>query len=142
MAEGILKKMLKQKGIDGIKVTSAGTHAPQGMSPTSLTLLTSAEHGVNLDAHGAREISKPMVMEADLILVMEKAHQRFIENIAPSAHNRIFLLKSYGKDESVDAEVDDPIGQDMDFYRRCFEEIMQELHRILPVILEKAGRSG
>ena len=140
MAEGLLKSVLARKGVESVVVASAGTMAPVGMAPTSNTILTMVERGVDISQHRARLLTKDMVEEADLILVMEEAHRRFVEKFFPSARGKVFLLKAYGApEEDEEMEVEDPIGGDLEIYRSCCEEIEGEIRRILPGILGLAG---
>lgn len=141
MAEGILNRILKSKGITHIQVQSAGTMPPYQMAPTSYAVLTSLEHGVDISAYRSKDLTKSMIEEANLILVMEKAHLRFIKNLTDAADKKVFLLKSYGKDKTeTGAEIEDPIGMDMDYYRSCYDELEYEIKRILPYIEKMAAK--
>ncbi len=134
MAEGILKKFLRKREVGRIVVESAGTGAPVGIPPTSCALLTMVENGIDISRHRSRFLTKELVEEADIVLVMEKAHQRFVEDLLPSAKGRVFLLKKYGPEGRTE-EVQDPIGRDLEFYRRCYEELEEEIRRTLPRII-------
>lgn len=134
MAEWILRDLLKQQGIENIVVESAGTMAPEDMLPTNYTLMVMVERGLDISLHRSKILTEQMVENADLILVMEKSHQLFIENMVPSAKGKVFLLKSYGSG-GYDQDVQDPIGRDLEFYRHCREELEKEVERILPDII-------
>ena len=135
MAEGILKKLLKTNKIDHIVVGSAGTMAPIGMPPTNYAILTTVERGVDISSHRAKLLTAEMTHEADLILVMEEAHRRFVENLLPSAKNKTSLLTSFPRNKSG-KDIDDPIGGDLDTYRKCYQIIENEINRILPDIVQ------
>ena len=84
-------------------------------------------------------ITEAMIDEADLVLVMEKAHLHYVERLSSLASRKTFLLKEFGRGQiDKDAEVPDPIGFDLDFYRMCGETLRSEIDRILPLILEMA----
>jgi protein-tyrosine-phosphatase len=136
MAEGILKKKLKEQQIKNVPVTSAGTMAPPGMAPTNYALMVSVEHGIDISKHRSAILIRKHVVIADLILVMEKAHRTFIEKFFPESKGKVFLLKSY--ESRQNEEIDDPIGQDLETYRRCYDELEREIERILPFILKKS----
>jgi len=140
MAEGILKDLLEKEGVEDVVVESAGTMAPSGMSPTNFAVLTMVEMGIDISSHKAQPLTEAMVKEADLILVMERVHQHFIEHFLPSARDKVFLLKTFGKEDvEGNMEIDDPIGGDLDFYRMCGQILKREIERILPLILRMAG---
>ena len=139
MAEGILRDLLQKKEIDGIEVASAGTGAPREAPPTSYAILTMVEKGIDISAHRSRLMTREMSNEADLILVMERNHQRFIEQLDPSTRGKVFLLKQFDRQHmEEDPEIDDPIGTELDFYRICGEILEKEIKCILPRIIQNA----
>ena len=141
MAEGILKSLVEKNEIEDIVVESAGTMAPRSMPPTSYTILTMVEMGVDIESHRSRLLTKEMAEASDLIFVMERVHLQFVERLSSLAGTKTFLLKAFGnKNVNGDVEVDDPIGCELDFYRMCGQEIRQEIERILPLILKMAGK--
>lgn len=140
MAEGILKSFLEKRGIEGVVVESAGTMAPVGMAPTNLAILTTLERGIDISHQRARLLTPQMVEEADLILVMERAHKHFIKSLLRSVKDEVFLLKEFGR-KGEEAEVADPIGGDLEVYRACYEELEEEIRRILPNIVRLIGEN-
>ena len=140
MAEGILKDMLKREGISNVVVSSAGTLAPAGLKPTDYALITTVEGGIDISQHTSRVLTEQMVEESDLVLVMEFGHLKFVQGLAPRAKRKVFLLKDFGKN-SQKGEIADPIGFDLEFYRKCYNDLEDELHRILPEILKMAKKS-
>ena len=139
MAEGLLKDLLQKEGVADVVVESAGTAAPVGMSPTDNALIVMAEKGIDMTSHRARRLSRDMVDEADLILVMEDAHKRFIEKLFSPPEGKVFMLKAFGRNEEG-GEVQDPIGGDLDFYRHSREVLKYEIGRILPDIVALSQR--
>src|SRR4029079_7002335 len=104
MAEGLLKNTLKKYN-STIQVSSAGLTAlaNKTASPLSQSLLLARK--IDISGHMARQLSEQMVLDADLILTMEKFHQKEIERSYPSACGKVFLI---GKWSSF--EVSDPYG--------------------------------
>jgi protein-tyrosine-phosphatase len=136
MAEGILNNLLQKRGIENIKVESAGTMAPTGCPPANYAFIASSENAIDISSHRSRLLTNEMVEEADLILVMEKAHKHFIEHQSDAARGKVFLLKAYGQG-GKEKEIIDPIGWDLDVYRSCFSELMNEIQRIFNPIINK-----
>lgn len=141
MAEGILKHLLREQGIKGIGVESAGTHSPEGMPPTQNAILVTTERGIHIMGHQARILTSEIVEDSDLILVMEKAHLLFIRNYFPEGRHKIHLLTSFDSGNSED-DVYDPIGGDLPRYRSCFKDLDKEIRRVLPKIAELAAQSS
>ena len=95
------------------------------------------EKDVDISDHRSQSLTREMAESANLILVMENNHKRFIKNILPDMVGKTFLLKEFGK-RGHNLEVADPIGGDLDIYRTCYEEMETEILRILPEIIARS----
>jgi len=137
MAEGILKDLLREKGVENIAVESAGIMAPVGAAPTDYAVLAMVENGIDISGHRSRPLTKKMVEEANLILVMEKIHLKFAEGLSRKAKGKVFLLKEFGK-MANGGEVADPIGSGLEVYRESRDELEKEIRRIFPELLKLA----
>lgn len=137
MAEGLLRDKLKVLGIKNIEVSSAGTGAPPAMPPTSEAQMVMIEHGHNIAEHRSTQLLTSMVYDQDLVIVLAQNHYYYLTDALPAMRHKIFLLKEYGENGVVD-DVEDPIGQNLDFYRRCYAEIEKEIDRFLPDLIEAA----
>lgn len=89
------------------RVASAGFRGLEGlpMHPEALELL--AERGLDGSGFRGRLLRPPMLLEADLVLVMEAWQQEACEAMAPAAKGRVFLL---GRWLEPPAEIEDPIA--------------------------------
>lgn len=98
-----------------IQVTSAGLGALAGhpIDPLAGELL--AEHGIDASAHRARQLEDQDLIDADLILVMQRAHLSALAKRSPHAVGRAFLLGKWQDDR----EVPDPYRQQ----RPAFEHV-------------------
>ncbi len=141
MAEGILKKMLKEGNIDQIQVSSAGTNS-WGGCPTSLSALEiGASSGIDLKAHLSRKLTRQMLEEADLVLVMSRDHLDHIKEMNENLIAKSFLLKAFPeKSEEKSFWIKDPIGGTRDDYRRCFLDLNESIKRILPELIRLAKK--
>jgi len=104
IAEVLLRDRLVNKSII---VESAGLAALTGdpIDPLAESLL--AEHGLTGKAHVARQINRPLIDAADLVLAMEKEHVDVILAFAPSALGKTFLLGKW----QGNIEIPDPYRQ-------------------------------
>ena len=137
LAELLLKKMLVEEGISGVKVCSRGVAAVEGrpMSEPSQALLLS-EDGIMATNHRSRVLAETDIREADLILAMERSHVQFVTERYPGAAGKIFLLSRYaGVHEFVDIE--DPAGQLGDAYYRMKREVQAALNQALKRMREE-----
>jgi protein-tyrosine phosphatase len=113
MAEGLLRQ-----GLPNHTVSSAGLGALVGnpADPTAIQLMQ--ERGVDITAHRARQVNGQLMAEADLVLVMELAHQRHLERQYPVSRGKIFRICEKSK-----TDIADP-------YRQGLDAFQQSLHLI------------
>ena len=113
-----------------IRVSSAGLGALEGrpIDPLAGTLLS--EHGIDASAHRARQLEDQHVIDADLILAMQREHLSTMAKRWPHAVGRTFLLGKWQNDR----EVPDPYRQQRPafehVYRLIDEGVDSWLHRL------------
>ena len=135
MAEGLLKKRLKELGKDDIEVMSAGIAAIDNYPPTNATIEIMAGEGVRLFDFRAKRLTAELIKKADVILVMQSMHKEEVVKLVPKAVSKTYLLKEYGGSEKPeDINVPDPMGQPLDDYRRCLDVIKKEIERIAKIL--------
>ena len=133
MAEGLMRHLLRQAGVEAVAVESAGVFAIEGMSPTRETQRVLQEAAVDCAGHRARVLTLDMAGSADLILVMEQFQMDEVVQRSPSARGKVHLLKTYvlPPGESVSQpNIPDPIGKPLEVYEVCFAEIREAVERI------------
>ena len=121
LAEALLLRTLKERDIEGVHVTSAGTGAWDGAPASEGAYLVGLERGLDLSAHRARLLTRELVDEADLILTMARHHRARVDELG--GEGRVFVLGEYAGLEGDPAEVSDPFGGDLDVYRRTCVEL-------------------
>ena len=122
-AEGLLRQILAEKGLEGITVDSAGLLALPGNAATLLAQNVAAEFGVDLTDHLAKSVSKSLVAWCDLMLVMEKSHEESLLAAFPEAKGKVLLLRHFARHGSRRRGIADPYGLQYDAYRFCFLDI-------------------
>lgn len=82
---------LNARGLPGLDISSAGTHALVGqqMDPPMAAHLTNPEDG---QRHRARQLTRAIVDDADLIVAMSERHRDFILEEWPHAAKKTFLI--------------------------------------------------
>ena len=138
MAEGLLKRRLKELGKTDIKVSSAGIRAIDGFSPTTETLDVMKTEGVDLSGFKSKSITDEMIRGADLILVMSVMHESEIIRRVPEAASKTFLLREYGRadknKEFIDPDIPDPIGMSISGYKACLDIIKEDIERVAKIL--------
>lgn len=137
MAQGILQRILEQAPLASVQVESAGVFAVEGMASTRETQRVLQAVGVDCAAHRARSVTPQMVQEADLVLVMEQFQLEEVLRRAPSAKEKVHLLKTYGASPGEVTEhpnIPDPIGKPLEVYEVCFAEIKEAVERVAKTV--------
>ncbi|TKJ16565.1 protein-tyrosine-phosphatase [Candidatus Woesearchaeota archaeon B3_Woes] len=150
MAEGIFKKMLKERTEDDTRfnIISAGIFALQGMRPTSEAIKVMVEQGVDISRQIATQVQEDLVKKADIILVMSNTHKDYIRTKFTFAQDKIYLIKEFaqiGEFKSIQKtnenyEIVDPLGRPIEFYRIVARELKENLEKILDKILEENNK--
>ncbi len=136
MAEGILKKLLAERGMKNIQVSSAGISALDGYPAALFAIEAAKVWEINLEEHYSRKLTPDMLKESDLILVMSKEHLKHIEKVDRKSLEKSYLLKAFPlRNEDDNLAIKDPIGCSLEEYNQCFFELDEEIKRILPEII-------
>ncbi len=138
MAEGLLKKMLKEFGKNDIEVQSCGIGTMDGLAPTDETIEVMKRESVDVSDYRSKKISEDLVKKADLILVMEEAHLSDVIRRVPEAAQKTHLLKKFAPEvlssHPEGFSIPDPIGRPMKDYEYCLDAIKREIERIAKLL--------
>jgi protein-tyrosine phosphatase len=122
-AEGVMRRMLRGAGLEGVEVESAGTggwHA--GEPPDERATAAAARRGVTLEG-AARQIGPADFRRFDLLVAMDRANLRELLALAPDeeAAEKVRLLREFDPASAGgDLDVPDPYyGGD-----RGFEDVL------------------
>ncbi len=137
LAEGIARREAIERGLIEFDVGSAGTSAWTGAPASDGALLVALEHGVDLNNHRARQLTRDIVVEQDVILVMGPHHLERAE--ALGGEGKSHLLTRYAAHGSGDRAVSDPFGGDLDVYRATYDELEREIKLVFDrIVAEQA----
>ena len=135
MAKALLEKALKEKNRDDMEVLSAGIMMFGGLTATEEVKELLAREGVDVSAHRSQRVTRDMIKKSDIILVMEKLHEKRILELVPEAKNRLFLLKEFAKiNNNNELDIADPIGRPYEFYAQTLRIIKEAIERISNLI--------
>lgn len=124
MAEALLRRQIERAGDDRqLRVASAGTWGPSDAPAAALSQQLLAQEGLDLSEHRSRLLTQRDVDEADLILVMTRAHKSDImQRFARTADKLYLLSEMIGKRD----DIADPHGGEMADYEAC-KKAMEEI---------------
>lgn len=129
LAEAIARKIGIERGLPDLDASSAGTSAWDGASASDGALLVGLERGLDLNAHRARQLSRELVAEADLILAMGPHHLERIQ--ALGGGNKAHLLTAFASRGESARPVNDPMGGDLEVYRATMDELDRDIRMVV-----------
>lgn len=136
MAEGLLRKLLREQNRHGeFVVESAGTYPLDGSAASLEAINTAAEDGVDIRGHVARSLTARLVERADLILTMEPEHIERMVAVFPKVESKTHLLTIYGDPKGDRLGVPDPIGLGRETYKAAYRTMKRGLRWAVPKIL-------
>ena len=133
MADAICRRMLAEKlgcrpaqlERHGYCILSAGVSAAWGASATELAAMVAREHGTHLVSHVSQPLTKTLVEQSDLILVMTAQQRDRVCELSADAAERTCLLDVEG------ADIADPMGHCLDQYRQAADRIRTGIESVL-----------
>lgn len=113
MAEALLARELA-----AVTVSSAGINALIDHPADETAQALMIERGVDISAHRARQLSRALIQEADLVLVMETGHKKAVEGMDPTARGKVYRLGEWR-----DMDISDPYQES----RQVFESVLKSI---------------
>ena len=122
-------------------VKSAGVASPHGMPASEEAVQALAEWKLDLAGHRSQMLSRRLVEEAALIVVMTAAHGQAVVSQFPEARGKVRMLTSFGTARQPEGILD-PIGMSLDVYRRTRDRIDSAVADLVLYLREQDGRKG
>ena len=114
-AERLLKQALPHKTI-----SSAGISAMVGQSADPSAEAIALQHDLALEGHIARQLTRELCQQHDLILVMEQKHIEAVTRIAPEVRGKTMLYGHWLK-----RDIPDPYRQSREAFEFTFDLIAE-----------------
>jgi protein-tyrosine phosphatase len=124
LAQGLLAQQLPAH-----TVWSAGLDALTGQPADPLSVQIATEHGFDITAHRALQVTSFLCQKSDLILVMEQSHKSQLEQRFPVVRGKVFTLGQYGK-----FDIADPYRQPREAFDTAYAAIAQGVADWVPRI--------
>ncbi|MGI1273476.1 protein tyrosine phosphatase [Enterobacter kobei] len=112
------ERLLRQP-LPGRQVTSAGIFGLEGCPADAAAQAVAWRHGISLEGHVARKVTRSLLQKSDLILVMEPKHLRFIATMAPENRGKSLLFGQWLETK----DIPDPYHKS----REAFEYVFNQL---------------
>lgn len=112
------ERLLRQQLPDA-QVTSAGIFGLKGRPADATAKAVALRHGVSLEGHVARKVTRFLLQKSDLILVMEPEHLRFIASVAPENRGKSLLFGQWLETK----DIPDPYRKSREAFEYVFEQL-------------------
>ena len=133
MAVALLRYMAPHLDLE---IRSAGTAAGAGAPASSVAIEAMREVNVDLTDHRSSSLNGYMLEEADIIFCMAERDRKHIVGWFKSVEDKVYLLREFDPEraDSDYPDVPDPIGLDIDAYRRALTMIERSMHEIIKIL--------
>lgn len=135
MAKEYFQKRISELGRKDVEVACSGVAQIASGPATEYAKEVMRGEGLDLSNHKSRPITDQELKESDLIFVMENRQRLYLIARYPKAASKIYLLKEFKKIGEVtfsnEPDIPDPIGKDLDFYKKVFSFIKESIERVL-----------
>ena len=133
MAVGLLRDLAPELDLE---IRSAGTSAAAGMPASSVAIEAMQEAEIDISDHRSLTLNGDMLEEADLVFCMAERHRRHIVDWFKRMDDKVYLLREFDPEraDSDYPDVPDPIGLDLDAYRRAFTMIERSMHEVIKIL--------
>lgn len=128
LAEAIARRLAEEAGRSDVEVSSAGTHAWVGSPASDGAVLVGMERGLDLTGHRSRLLTREILDDSDLVLVMSQSHLARVRELSPKSN--VHLLGGFSSGSESHA-VQDPFGGDLVAYRETTDDLERELAGLL-----------
>lgn len=118
--ERLLKQLLPTKDID-----SAGIGAVVGSSADAVASQVAEAHGVSLDNHVSKQLTRELCRRYSLILVMEKSHIEAVTRLAPEVRGKTMLFGHWLNQK----DIPDPYGKSQEAFEFVYRLLADSAHK-------------
>lgn len=119
LAEGLLKARTRDDP-EPWRIESAGVWATPGQPAALYTRQVLQDRGAGVPGHLSRRVSRSLLSEFNLILVMEQSHKDTLWAAFPDLAGRIYTLREL---VGSPGDIEDPIGEPIEAYEQTAQEI-------------------
>lgn len=131
MAEGIARKIIEEKNIQGITVSSAGTDACEGNAASENSIIACEEIGIDISSHRSRILTHELVDNTDLFVCMTASHANIMKYCGVS-RDKVMLLGN---------GIPDPYGCSINVYRECRDAMLPYIESIISDCAKKESNT-
>jgi len=125
MAECALEELLREEGIEGVEVTSRGVVANVGADISENAKKALEEKEIPIKEHKATQMTTDDIVANDLVICMTERHKMRLGGLP-----KVFTLNQL----TGCGDIVDPYGGDAEVYKKCLNELLVALQKLVPII--------
>jgi len=114
-------EFLLKASLPGKHISSAGLAALVGHDMDKQAKAIAERAGLHCSTHHARQLTRELCHQADLILVMESRHREGVTQLCPEARGKVFLLAQ----GLVPSDIADPYRKSDAVFAQTYEQLQQ-----------------
>ena len=126
LGAAMLESDLRQEGISGVTVSSAGTLDMESRPASRYALEVGHDHGLDLSDHISRMVDENMLGEADIVVAVTPAHAEYLVELCPSVEQKIVVL-----------DVPDPYGLQFESYKAAYSQLRDGMPIVIDAVQNK-----
>lgn len=120
MAERYLRARLRELGVDGVSVESAGFIDRENRPSPEHAVAAARDHGVDLADHRSTRVTASMLADSDLVFLMDTYNYALLKREFGEYADRAYFLNAFG---DGDYEIPDPYGTDVEEFRAVYGDV-------------------
>ena len=138
IAAAAFQKKLRDEGIEGWRVGSAGTWTDPGLPPAREAVQAARQLGVSLYGHATCLVNEALLSGVDLILVMERGHKEALDCEFPAIQKKVLLLSEVV--DGLQYDIPDPASSDESSPQEIADEVCNLVWKGFRCICSQADR--
>ncbi len=136
----LAEALLKSAALGKVRVSSAGVGAQPGRGPDERACAAAREMGITLDGHRARSVTREILAETDVVIVMDELNEAFLLTQHPQAKSKLRFLGEWNPRRRSRIVVDPYRGSSKDV-RACAREIQACVAELAKMLVESEPRA-
>ncbi len=130
IAAGLLYHYLPESLKEQVEVSSAGTHALHGHRAEPHAIEAMHRIGIDISEHRARQITKQIARETDLILTMEEAHSQRVKGLLKWRQKQPRRISEFNPQVPVH-DIVDPYGGPVEEFETCIRTLRPTIKGVI-----------
>jgi protein-tyrosine phosphatase len=138
IVEAAFRKLLQERGIENNWIVgSAGSWTKDGLPPIPSAAWMLEHFGLDLSMHHSRSVSRKLLAQYHLVLVMEKNQKEALQIEFPEFSHKVFMLTEVCNGPVYD--IPDPVAQSEEMCLSVAQEIIHLIENCFQEICLRAS---